>query len=167
MDPDLPLPGPQERQGLDTDRGGRHPGLAGEPRGHRHAPLVFPPLPANATTFSSTTSNTLTAQTNQVSDLAVTLQVLPGKSDAQNSIIITLTDHNGRFISDAQVEVNVNMQIMDMGTTRQTLHANNSIYTMALDKGKGFNMAGLWSVSLSIQRPGQAPLQTTFQINIQ
>ncbi|MBV9712651.1 MAG: copper resistance protein CopC, partial [Ktedonobacteraceae bacterium] len=79
-------------------------------------PIVFPNINYNAAT-SGTASNASNVQTKQIGDLSLTLQVLPGKSNAINTVILLLTNSSGAPVTNAKVTLDSNMQLMDMGTT--------------------------------------------------
>ncbi|GCE48527.1 YtkA-like protein [Thermosporothrix hazakensis] len=128
-------------------------------------PIVFP---ANqpGTAVSPSGSNATGPITQQVGDLSVTLQVLPGKVNATNSIVLALNDANGAAVTDAQIQLQLNMIAMDMGTTRASVKSGNPLYVAVFEKGTTFDMSGVWAITVHIQRPGQQPLQTTFQVTL-
>jgi len=130
-------------------------------------PIVFPNITySNPAPSTAPASNTSGAQTKQVGDLSLTLQVLPGKVNTSNTVILLITDRSGASVSNATVILNSNMQIMDMGTTRKTLKSGNPVYATTFTKSQAFNMAGVWLLGVTIQRPGHPSLQTTFQVNV-
>jgi hypothetical protein len=75
-----------------------------------------------------------------------------------------MNDSSGRAISDAQVQLDINMQAMDMGTMNATIQGGKTTYIATFDKQQTFDMAGLWNVAITIQRPGQAATQGSFQV---
>lgn len=127
-------------------------------------PIVFPNI--TYTNPGASTSSAVNAQTKQLGDLSVTLVLLPGRVDQSNTVVITIQDRNGAPVTDAQVQLSTNMQIMDMGTAHKTISGGNAIYTATFDKREAFSMAGLWIVNVEITRPGQAPVQTAFQVTL-
>ncbi len=127
-------------------------------------PIVFPDI--TYTNPGASTSSTINAQTKQVGDLSVTLVLLPGHVNQSNTVVITMQDSNGAPVTDAQVQLSTNMQIMDMGTAHKTISGGNAIYTATFDKREAFSMAGLWIVNVEITRPNQAPVQTAFQVTL-
>ena len=130
-------------------------------------PIVFPNISySNPAPSTAPTSNPSGPQTKQVSDLSLTLQILPGKANAINTVILLITDRSGAPVTHATVILNSNMQIMNMGTTRKTLKSGNPVYAATFTKSQAFNMAGVWLLGVTIQRPGHPSLQTTFQINV-
>jgi len=128
-------------------------------------PIVFP-----ATTYTLSISTTspsttgLNTQTKKVGNLSVTLLVLPGRVDYANTIIITMADSNGNPVTDAQVQISINMELMDMGTAHKVVNGGNPTYIAIFDKDSAFSMVGIWDVTVGIQRPGQAAVQATFQV---
>jgi hypothetical protein len=126
-------------------------------------PIVFPDV-----TYSNTASQTASpskAQTQQVGDLSLTLQLLPGQSAQPNVVMLTINDRSGQPVTDAQVKLTTNMELMDMGTTSTTLKSENSVYSAAFDKSV-FSMAGPWDIAISIQRPNHPAVQMRFKVNI-
>jgi copper transport protein len=133
-------------------------------------PIVFPAInyTSNGSSASSTTStsNTQVIQTKQVGNLTVSLQVLPARVDYANTVIVTINDSGGNPVTDAQVQITINMEIMDMGTAQTTIKGGNPTYIAAFGKDETFSMQGLWDIVLKIQRPNQAPMQLTFQVTL-
>jgi hypothetical protein len=131
-------------------------------------PVVFPNIDYSQNT--SATSNSaapLTLQTQQVGDLSVTLQVAPGRVDTANTVLVTIVDsRSGQLVTNAQVQMRINMVIMNMGTTNTSLRAGNPTYVATFDKQTTFSMAGQWEIRLRIQRPGQPPQQATFTVTL-
>jgi methionine-rich copper-binding protein CopC/putative copper export protein len=131
-------------------------------------PIVFPATDYAASTNSSnsaaTTTNTQGIQTKQAGSLAVSLQIAPARVDTDNSVIVTMTDKSGKFVTDAQLQFSINMQIMDMGTARATVKGGNPTYIATFGKDEAFSMPGIWDIALKIMRPNQAPEQVTFQV---
>ena len=82
-----------------------------------------------------------------------------------NAIILTINDPSGQPVTDAQVKLTTNMELMDMGTTSTTIKGGNPVYTAAFDKGV-FSMAGVWDITVSIQRPHQPAVQMKFKVNV-
>ncbi len=108
-------------------------------------------------------------QTQPVGDLSVTLQVLPARSGYANTVIVTMRDSSGKPVTGATVAISTNMQVMDMGTAHATAtpSGNNPTYIATFGPNTtAFSMAGLWDITLTIQRPGQPSLQTTFQVTL-
>lgn len=77
-----------------------------------------------------------------------------------------MKDKNGNPVSDAQVQLRTNMEVMDMGTSQVTISSGNPTYSAIFAKDAAFSMFGRWDITLIIRQPGQAPLQTTFTINL-
>ena len=130
-------------------------------------PIVFPPLDTGA--ISSHPTNGQATQTQQVGNLSVSLEVVPAQADTSNTVIITLKDHSGTPVTDAHVRISTNMELMNMGTARKDLLAQDgsSTYVAVFSAGQAFSMAGSWDVTLSIQRPNSAPVQAQFVVTLQ
>ncbi|HEX6483245.1 MAG TPA: CopD family protein, partial [Ktedonobacteraceae bacterium] len=127
-------------------------------------PIVFPAV--NYSQNSSSTAGQASAQTKTVGDLSVTLQVTPARADETNTVSVTLQDSSGRPVTDAQVQLDTNMQIMDMGTTHKTISGGNPAYVAVFANREGFSMSGLWNIIVRIQRPNQQPAQVLFQVMV-
>jgi putative copper export protein/methionine-rich copper-binding protein CopC len=136
-------------------------------------PIVFPNIDyaaqLRAASPGTPAAQNGTLQTQTVGGLSVTLQVLPARSGYINTVIVTMRDSSGKPVTDATVEISANMQAMDMGTSHATATAvgNNPTYIATFGSNTtAFSMVGLWDITLTIQRPGQPPLQTTFQVTL-
>ncbi|HLG63304.1 MAG TPA: copper resistance protein CopC [Ktedonosporobacter sp.] len=131
-------------------------------------PIVFPNVqysnPAAPAPTPATPDDKTDTQTKQIGDFSVSLLVLPRQVGYANTVIITIKDSNDVPVTDAQVQVTTNMEIMDMGTKHATIRGGNPTYIATFDKDAAFSMAGLWDVTVAIQRPGQAPVQDKFQV---
>jgi methionine-rich copper-binding protein CopC/putative copper export protein len=132
-------------------------------------PIVFPNInyAANASGSSTATTPTTTnTQVKQAGNLTVKLQVYPARVDFNNSVIVTLNDSSGNPVTDAQVQISINMELMDMGIAHATIQGGNATYVATLSKDEAFSMPGFWDIVLKIQRPNQAPAQVTFQVTV-
>lgn len=131
-------------------------------------PVVFPHIDYSQNTSSASNSTTpLTLQTQQVGDLSLTLQVVPGRANTANTVLVTIVDSkSGQLVTNAQVQMSINMEIMDMGTTTTSLRGGNPTYVATFDKQTTFSMAGQWKIRLRIQRPAQPPQQVTFTVTM-
>jgi YtkA-like len=96
----------------------------------------------------------------------VTLQISPGRSGYTNTVILTINDSAGNPITDARVQLTINMVIMDMGTGHATIAGGNPTYIAVFNPDAAFSMDGLWHITVNIQRPNQSPLQTLFQVTL-
>src|SRR5436853_5969464 len=124
-------------------------------------PIQFPAISyTNQSTESSSTTNT---QTKPIGNLSVSLQLLPGRSNDANTVILLINDSNGKTVTDARVHLTVNMQMMDMGTKDGLITGGNPVYITTFDKGATFSMTGLWVITVEIQQPNQNAVQGTFQ----
>src|SRR5947209_8367934 len=126
-------------------------------------PIVFPAITYTNPPIQNAAGN---AQTKQVGNVSITLQVLPGKIGVSNSIIVILTDSNGNPITDARVLLDTNMVIMDMGTAHATIDKGSPVYIATFNKAEAFSMAGVWDIEVSVQRAGQAGVKTVFQVTV-
>lgn len=133
-------------------------------------PIHFPAISySNPSTGAVATAH---AQTEQMGNLSVSLQLLPGRSDQANTIILLINDSNGKPVTDAQVHLTINMQIMDMGTKNVVIPGTSpgttgdQVYMATFDKNTTFSMAGLWIIAVEIQQPDQSVVQGTFQVMI-
>jgi putative copper export protein len=127
-------------------------------------PIKFPDI-----TYSNPTPdtvNTVKAQSKQVGDITINLQVSPGKTGSDNIVFVTLTDQQGKSISDARVLLATNMQIMDMGTALKTIEPGREVYAANFTKSEAFSMAGPWIITVKVQRSTQDVVQTSFEVNI-
>src|SRR6266581_3509793 len=132
-------------------------------------PIVFPAIDytnESSTSTAPSTTNTQVIQTKQVGNLAVSLQVTPARVGYDNTVIVAMSDSNGNPFTDAQVQVNVNMVTMNMGTASATIKSGDSTYVAVFNKDESFSMPGLWDIALKIQRPNQPPVQVSFQVTL-
>jgi len=125
-------------------------------------PIVFPNVTYTNPPVQAATTTSM--QTQQVGDLSVTLQIIPAKVNAPNTLILILTDRSGNVVKNARVQVSTNMQIMDMGTAHATINGGNAVYSTTFDKGAAFSMAGAWNVDVTIERPNQPALKARFTV---
>ncbi|MGI9057549.1 MAG: copper resistance protein CopC [Ktedonobacteraceae bacterium] len=131
-------------------------------------PIVFPNLLSsqNTGTTSSANNTSVLSQTQKVGNLTVTLQVLPGRVDYANTVIVTMNDASGNPVTNAQVQLHTNMELMDMGMATATIKGGNPTYVATFAKDAAFSMFGRWDIALAIQRPGQPTLKTTFTVTL-
>ena len=133
-------------------------------------PIVFPAIDytsnkSGSSTKPSTTNNQIT-QTQQTGNLTVNLQITPARVNTDNTVSVTIHDSNGNPVTDAQVQVTINMVTMDMGITSATIKGGNPAYIAVFNQDETFSMPGLWNVALKIQRPNQAPVHVSFQVTL-
>lgn len=131
-------------------------------------PIVFPNrLYMQVTSTPPPASNTsVLSQTQRVGNLTVTLQVLPGRVDYSNTVIVTMNDASGNPVTNAQVQLRTNMELMNMGTATAIIKGGNPTYVATFPQDAAFSMFGRWDIALTIQRPGQPTLQTTFTVTL-
>ena len=128
-------------------------------------PIVFPANSyAISTSAASPSSAAINAQTQRVGNLSVTLEVLPGRVDYANTVVVTIDDNQGNPVTDAQVQLTTNMELMDMGTAHATVKGGNPTYIATFNKDAAFSMFGAWDITVRIQRPNQAVVQTVFKV---
>ena len=127
-------------------------------------PVVYPALDSSAQS-TNTASNT-GSQTQVVGGVEATLQVLPARAGAANTLVILLNDAQGKPITNAQIKLRLNMDVMDMGTTTATLTANHAVYAMAFSANQAFTMGGSWTLQITIVRPNLSAVNMTFQIAV-
>ena len=132
-------------------------------------PIVFPTIDytnGSSTSTAPSTTNTQAIQTKRVGNLTVSLQITPARIGYDNTVIVTMSDSNGNSITDAQVQININMVTMNMGTASATIKSGSPTYVAVFKKDETFSMPGLWDIALKIQRPNQAPTQVSFQVTL-
>ena len=132
-------------------------------------PIVFPQTTYSANPASTSGSaNGPQFQTKTVGNLSISLEVLPAKVNQTNTVIVMLKDSAGNPVGDARAQMIINMVIMDMGTAHKTLATqnNNAVYVATILPDESFSMFGDWAITLSIQRPNQAPIQTQFVVTL-
>ncbi|HZR39070.1 MAG TPA: copper resistance protein CopC [Ktedonobacteraceae bacterium] len=126
-------------------------------------PIVFPDINYAATTQPTSPTS---PQTKQLGDLSVTLQMTPGRIGQSNTVIVMLNDSTGKAVTDAQVQLTTNMQAMDMGIDHASIKGGNAVYSATFDQRTAFNMTGLWTINVQIQRAGQPSVQGNFQVTL-
>ncbi len=128
-------------------------------------PIVFPAR-SYATRSNTATLGSVapTAQTQQVGNLAITVQVLPGRINAANTVVLTLSDASGRLVTVAQLQLTTNMQVIDMGTARVTIPAGHPTYVATFQPATAFSMPGVWVLTVTIHRHEQAQLEARFAV---
>ena len=129
-------------------------------------PIVFPPLPASATSNQANSSGATNTQAQTVGNLTISLTVLPGRVGSDNAVIVMLKDASGNPVTSAHVQLSTNMQLMDMGTTTKTgqSQSNSATYVADFAPDEAFLMSGNWVISLTIQRPGQPEVHAQFVV---
>jgi putative copper export protein len=135
-------------------------------------PIVFPNINYNnaSTTASNQTNSQASSQTQtqtqKIGQFTVTLQLQPAKVNTSNKLMLTINGPDGQPVTNATVQVDTNMQLMDMGTDHVTINGGNPTYVATFDAATAFNMAGPWSLNVRIQQPGQTVAQGTFQVMV-
>ena len=132
-------------------------------------PVIFPNVDYQALANQPATTGNAPApssSTQQTGNLTAKLQVQPARVGVSNTITLTLSDAQGKPVSDATVKLSLNMEIMNMGTANATINGGSSTYVTTFAAGKTFSMAGAWVVQVEIDRPGQSPAHLTFQVMV-
>jgi len=130
-------------------------------------PIVFPNINYAAQASAVGNSSSTSSQIQQAGNLSATLQVLPARTGQTNTVILSLLDAQGKPVSNAQIKLTVNMQIMDMGTAHANVTGSSSVYVATFTASQAFTMAGAWSVGVEIDRPNQQAVHLTFQVMVQ
>ena len=139
-------------------------------------PIHFPAVPSSKQATQS--SNITNTQTKQIGDLSVSLLLSPGRSDQANTIVLLINDKSGKPVTDAQVRLFINMQVMDMGTKNVLIPgaspestgndsgttSSSPAYVATLDRGDSFSMAGVWVITVEIQQPKQDAVKGIFEV---
>lgn len=127
-------------------------------------PIVFPPLPASASSSQVGSNGATNMQTQTVGNLTISLAVLPGRVGSDNAVVVMLKDNSGNSVTGAHVQLTTNMQLMDMGTTSKTGQSqqNSATYVADFTPDEAFSMGGNWVITLTIQRSGQSEVRAQF-----
>ena len=130
-------------------------------------PIVFPATtnvnPSAATISTPTVTNT---QQQKVGGFTVGLQVSPARVTSTNTVTVSITDAKGKSVTNAKVELIINMQGMDMGTAIKQAGTHNATYVATFAPGESFSMSAQWNVEIRFQVPGQAAQKTSFQVTV-
>jgi putative copper export protein/methionine-rich copper-binding protein CopC len=106
------------------------------------------------------------SQTQQAGTLTVTLQLSPARVGTANTMVLTVHDAQGKPLSDAEVRVRIDMQIMNMGETRATARRGSAGYQVTFSAGQTFTMGGIWLIQVEIVRPHRTSVSLTFPVPI-
>ena len=80
-----------------------------------------------------------------------------------NQFAVKLRDRQGRFVSQADVEVAYSMGRMGHGGRIATRPQGYGIFSTVLN----FPMAGTWTVEVLVRRPGQPEMKAPFSLDVQ
>jgi nitrogen fixation protein FixH len=117
-------------------------------------PIIFPPQSVTTRSNTAPVQGSMNqVQARQVGDLLVTLQVLPGRVNVANTMLVTLSRADGTLVTNAHVQLTTNMVIMNMGTSQATMTEGTPSYVASFGKAKAFAMEGFWFVDVRIERP--------------
>lgn len=129
-------------------------------------PIVFPKTSYASSPALATTTPSDTTQQQKVGDFTVGLQVSPGRVTSANTIIVSITDAQGKSITNAKVQLISNMQTMDMGTAIKKATTKSATYVATFAQGEAFSMTGLWHIEIRFQLPGQPIQKVSFQVTV-
>jgi len=73
---------------------------------------------------------------------------------------------SGNPVTDAQVQMSINMELMNMGTAQASIKGGNPTYIATFDKNRVFSMFGVWDIRLTIQSPASAPVMAVFPVTL-
>ena len=98
-------------------------------------------------------------------DLTLSLETLPLKPRlGENVVKIKIRDAKGAPVLDATVTINSNMAMPGMAVGKAVAkHVKDGVYQAPVNLG----MAGSWEIGVSVQRPGQKPVQAKFIVTAQ
>jgi Cu(I)/Ag(I) efflux system membrane fusion protein len=98
-------------------------------------------------------------------DLTLTLETQPARPKlGENLIHLKIRDSKGAAVHDAVVTVTSSMAMPGMAAGKATMkHIKDGIYEATVSLA----MAGTWEIAVSVQRPGQKPLQEKFTVTAQ
>jgi len=130
-------------------------------------PIVFPALSATSQAAGvAATPSSNTTQQQKVGVFTIALQVQPGRVNSANTVIVSITDANGKSVTDTKVQLIGSMQAMDMGTALQEATMQGTTYGATFAQGAAFSMSGIWNLTVSFQVTGQAAQKVTFQVTV-
>jgi Cu(I)/Ag(I) efflux system membrane fusion protein len=98
-------------------------------------------------------------------DLTLSLETQPAKPKlGENLIRLKIRDSKGAAVEDATVNITSSMTMPGMAPGKATAkHSKDGIYEATVSLA----MAGTWEIAVSVQRPGQKPLQEKFTVTAQ
>jgi Cu(I)/Ag(I) efflux system membrane fusion protein len=105
------------------------------------------------------------AREKKAGDLMLSLETQPAKPKAGESVVrVKIRDAKGTPVQDATVNVAFAMNMPGMAPGKTTArHVKDGIY----EANVNLAMAGAWEIALSVQRPGQKPVQEKFTVTAQ
>jgi Cu(I)/Ag(I) efflux system membrane fusion protein len=95
-------------------------------------------------------------------DLTLSLETQPAKPKlGENIIRLKIRDAKGAAVQDATVNLTSIMAMPGMAATKVVAkHLKDGVYEATVS----FAMAGAWEIAVSVQRPGQKPVQEKFTV---
>jgi len=110
------------------------------------------------------TKEIVVAETRQVAGLALVLNTVPEKPKAGNVLLtLTLTDHAGKPVSNAQVVFVYTMPMPGMTDSKVSArHTKDGLYEGTVL----FGMGGTWVVTVNVTVPGRPPIAEKYQFSV-
>jgi Cu(I)/Ag(I) efflux system membrane fusion protein len=98
-------------------------------------------------------------------DLTLSLETQPAKPKlGENVVRLKIRDTKGAPVLDATVNMISAMAMPGMAASKAAAkHIKDGVYEATVN----FAMAGAWEIGVSIQRPGQKPVQEKFTVTAQ
>ena len=98
-------------------------------------------------------------------DLTLSIETQPAKAKlGENVIRLKLRDSKGAAVLDATVNMTSAMTMPGMAVGKATAkHIKEGVYEATVN----FAMAGTWEIGVTVQRPGQKPVQEKFTVTAQ
>ena len=98
-------------------------------------------------------------------DLTLSLETQPAKPKlGENIIRLKIRDAKGAAVQDATVNLTSTMAMPGMAAGKAAAkHLKDGVYEAKVSLA----MAGAWEIGVSIQRPGQKPVQEKFTVTAQ
>ena len=106
-----------------------------------------------------------TATEKKSGDLTLALETQPVKPKVGDSVVrLKIGDAKGNSVEDATVNVTFAMSMPGMAAGKTVAkHLKNGVYEAKVSLA----MAGAWEIGVSVQRPGQKPVQEKFTVTAQ
>jgi Cu(I)/Ag(I) efflux system membrane fusion protein len=98
-------------------------------------------------------------------DLTLTLETQPAKPKLGDNVVrLRIRDNRGTPVTDAIVSLTSTMAMPGMAVGKAVAkHTKDGIYEAPVN----LSMAGAWEIAVSVQRPGQKPVQEKFTVRTQ
>lgn len=104
-------------------------------------------------------------QEKKTQNMTLVLATEPEKTKAgENLVRVKITDNAGKPVNDAKVSLVANMSMPGMAPSKgEAKLIRDGVYESKIN----FAMAGTWGITVSIERPGQKPVQEKFTVTAQ